>query len=72
MKAIYDYKGHKMLISLKSFTIESLHSHKIIETLPIAYVKLLTSHVSSGKLVKTLEGAMRQEGSTVVIDYERI
>jgi hypothetical protein len=30
LKAIYEHKGHKMLVTLKSFAIESLQTNRII------------------------------------------
>lgn len=72
LKGIYDFEGHKLLLTLKSFSIESAHTHKILETLQIPFMKLMVSHVPSLKLIKSIEGAMRQEGSTVTIDYEKM
>lgn len=72
LKAIYEYNGHKLLLTLKSFSIELIQTHRILETLPMMFLKLLTAHVPSSKLLKTIENAMKQEGSTITIDYERI
>lgn len=60
LKGIYDHKGHKLLVTLKSFSIESLQTNRVIETLPIPFLKLLTTHVSSSKLVKAIDNAMKQ------------
>lgn len=60
------------MVTLTSFAIESIHTGKTLETLQLPYLKLLVSKVPSSKLVKTIEGAMRQEGSTITIDYERM
>jgi hypothetical protein len=39
----------------------------------LAYLKLITTHVSSQKLVKAIEMAMRSEGSNmVVIDFDKM
>jgi hypothetical protein len=72
LKGIYDYKGFKLLLTLKSFSIESVQSHRILETLQLPFVRLLVTHVQSAKLVKAVENAMRQEGSTITIDYEKM
>jgi hypothetical protein len=67
LKSIYEYKGHKLLLTVHSFAIESVQTHRTIETLPLPYLKLLTTHVPGAKLAKTIESAMRQEGSTITI-----
>jgi hypothetical protein len=72
VKGIFELKGQKFLVTLTSFSIESVQTGKILETLQLPYLKLLVSKVPSSKLVKTIEGAMRQEGSTITIDYERM
>jgi hypothetical protein len=69
IKAIYDMKGAKLLLTLRSFAIESVQSHRILETLQLPFLRLLVAHVPSSKLVKAVEGSMRQEGATVTIDY---
>lgn len=72
LKGIYDFRGLKLLLTLKSFSIENVQTHRIMETLQLPFIRLLVAHVSSGKLVKAVEGAMRQEGATITIDYERM
>lgn len=72
LKGIYDFRGLKLLLTLKSFSIENVQSHRVLETLQLPFVRLLVGHVGSGKLVKAVEGAMRQEGATITIDYERM
>ena len=69
IKAIYDLKGAKLLLTLRSFSVESVQTHRILETLQLPFLRLLVAHVSSNKLVKAIEGSMRQEGATVTIDY---
>lgn len=69
LKGIFDLRGAKLLLTLRSFSIESVQSHRILETLQLPFLRLLVAHVASGKLVKAVEGAMRQDGSTVTIDY---
>lgn len=69
IKAIYDLKGAKLLLTLRSFSIESAQSHRTLETLQLPFLRLLVAHVPSNKLVKAVEGSMRQEGATVTIDY---
>lgn len=72
IKGIFELRGQKFLVTLTSFAIESVQTGKVLETLQLPYLKLLVSKVPSSKLVKTIEGAMRQEGSTITIDYERM
>lgn len=72
IKGIYDFRGLKLLLTLKSFSIENVQTHRVMETLQLPFIRLLVGHVSSGKLVKAVEGAMRQEGATITIDYERM
>lgn len=72
LKGIYDFRGLKLLLTLKSFSIENVQSRRVLETLQLPFVRLLVGHVGSGKLVKAVEGAMRQEGATITIDYERM
>jgi hypothetical protein len=72
LKGIFDLHGVKLLLTLRSFAIESVQSHRVLETLQLPFLRLLVTHVPSSKLVKAVEGAMRQEGSTVTIDYEKM
>ena len=73
IKAIYEYRGHKLLVTLKSFFIESEQTRRVIETLPLAYLKLMIAHVSSNRVARSIESAMHSEGSSmVVIDYEKM
>ena len=73
LKAIYEHQGHRLLVTLKSFVIESEQTKRTVETLPLAYITLMINHVSGSKLAKSIESAMRSEGSSmVVIDYERM
>ena len=60
LKAIYEYKGHKLLLVLHSFCINSVQTSRTIETLPLPYLKLMTAHITGSKLVRTMENAMRQ------------
>ena len=59
LKAIYEHRGHRLLFTLSSFIIEDSNTKKVAETLPLAYVKLMVNHVSSSKLVRSIESAMR-------------
>lgn len=72
IKAICDLKGAKLLLTLRSFSIESVQSHRTLETLQLPFLRLIVAHVPSNKLVKAVEGSMRQEGATVTIDYEKM
>ena len=72
IKGIYDYKGFKLLLTLKSFAIESLQSNRVLETLQIPFLRLLVTNAPSSKLIKYIENAMRQEGATITIDYEKM
>ena len=60
IKGIFELRGQKFLVTLTSFAIESVQTGKVLETLQLPYLKLLVSKVASSKLVKTIEGAMRQ------------
>lgn len=72
LKGVLDFRGAKLLLTLKSFSIENVQSRRVLETLQLPFVRLLVGHVASGRLVKAVEGAMRQEGATITIDYERM
>ena len=73
LKAIYEHQNHRLLVTLKSFVIESEQTKRAVETLPLAYITLMINHVNSSKLAKSIEGAMKSEGSSmVIIDYERM
>ena len=60
IKGIFELRGQKFLVTLTSFAIESVQTGKVLETLQLPYLRLLVSKVPSSKLVKTIEGAMRQ------------
>jgi sugar diacid utilization regulator len=73
LKGIYEYKGNKLLVTLKSFSIESLQTNRIVQTLPILYLKLIVAHVNSYKLVKTIESFLKQEGNSMsILEIEKI
>lgn len=67
LKGIWEFNGNKLLVTLKSFSIESLQTNRILETLPLPYLKLIVTHVPSSKLVKSIDSSMKQEGSSLVI-----
>ena len=64
--------GHKLLLTLSSFSIVATDSGKVYETLQIPFLKLMAKHVPSSHLVLAIEGAMKQEGGTIVVDFLRM
>jgi hypothetical protein len=72
VKAIFDFHGAKLLLTLRSFAIESVQTHRVLENLQLPFLRLLVNHVPSSKLVKAVESSMRQEGATLTIDYEKM
>jgi hypothetical protein len=57
IKAVYDFAGEKLHITLKSFTIESEKSNE--GGLPIPYLRFLIHHVNSARLVKIIESSIK-------------
>ena len=57
IKTIYDFKGSKLHVTLKSFVIESENSNEC--GLPMPYLRFLLNHVNSSRLVKIIEPALK-------------
>jgi hypothetical protein len=70
IKAVLDFEGEKLHITLKSFTIESEKSNE--EGLPIPYLRFLIHHVSSVRLVKIIESSIKSEGNQIVVEFDKI
>lgn len=72
IKAVHELNGHRLLLTLSSFSIVATDSDKTYETLQVPFLRLMAGHVPTGHLVRAVEGAMKQEGGTVVVDYLRM
>lgn len=57
IKTVYDFNGHKLNVTLKSFSVDSDRSAE--GGLPMPYLRFLINHVNSARLVKIIEPAMR-------------
>ena len=70
IKTVYDYKGEKIHVTLKSFTVESERSSE--GGLPMPYLRFLINHVNSARLAKIIEPAMKTEGNQIVVEFDKI
>lgn len=70
IKTVYDFNGHKLHVTLRSFYIESDRAAE--GGLPMPYLRFLINHVNSARLAKIVEPAMKTEGNQIMVEFDKI